>query len=341
MDVKSVILKKIKENGEVKVAEVVKATGFSRAYVNRFLQILRDEGQIVLLGQARKAKYVLAQKKAVSLAKQNILSIHRLLKNKNLAEDNILDDVKKDTGIFFALPENIRQIFEYAFTEILNNAIEHSSSKIIEIVVGREKDKISFSVIDRGVGIFNHIVRKRRLESELEAIQDLIKGKQTTAPKEHSGEGIFFTSKAADLLTIQSSSKKLIFNNIINDIFIKDTKKTKGTKVIFIISLNSKANLGKIFKEHSEGLFNFSKTKVVVKLYNIGTEYLSRSQARRVLSGLEKFKTIILDFKGVETVGRSFADEIFRVWQGKHPDIKINYQKANKNIDFTIKQFIR
>jgi len=339
MDIRSVILKKIKENGEVKVAEIIKATGFSRAYINRFLQALRNEGQIILLGQARKTKYILAQEQALSRAKEKILLIRRLLKNKNLAEDDVLDDIKKNSGIFLHLPKNIQHILEYSFTELLNNAIEHSGSKTIEIAIEKGKDSVLFSIIDKGVGIFNHIAKKRKLKNELEAIQDLVKGKQTTAPREHSGEGIFFTSKAADMLTIRSSRKKLIFNNILDDIFIKDAGKIKGTRVAFVISLRSRANLSRIFGKYSEGAFNFSKTKVVVKLYKIGTEYISRSQARRVLSGLEKFKTITLDFKGVEAVGRSFADEVFRVWKEHHPDISINYQNANKNIDFTIKKF--
>ncbi len=139
------------------------------------------------------------------------------------------------------------------------------------------------------------------------------------------------------MLTIQSSRKKLIFNNILDDIFIKDTKNIKGTKATFIIGLKSKTDLNKIFRKYSEGLFSFAKTKVVVKLYKIGEDYISRSQARRIFSGLEKFKTIILDFKGVDAVGRSFADEVFRIWKNRHPNVNINYQNANKNIDFIIK----
>ena len=340
MNLKSIILKKITERGEVKSADLVKETGFSRAYLNRFFNELRQEGRIVLLGRANSARYLLADKGMVLSTKKKILSVHRFLKNKGLDESDILEDLEKNSGIFIDLPKNVKQIVEYSLTELLNNAIEHSGSKTIELTVKKEKDRVGFGVIDKGVGIFNHIAKKRKLKNELEAIQDLVKGKQTTAPKEHSGEGVFFTSKAADVMTIQSSKKKLIFNNIIDDVFIKDGPKVKGTKVIFTISLRSKANLAKIFQEYSEGLFDFGKTKVVVRLYKIGTEYISRSQARRILSGLEKFKKIVLDFKGVEAVGRSFADEIFRVWQKKHLDIKVEYLGANKNIDFTIKKFI-
>jgi len=179
---------------------------------------------------------------------------------------------------------------------------------------------------------------KKKLKNDLEAIQNLLKGKQTTAPKKHTGEGIFFTSKAADRLAIKSFHKSLIFDNILGDIFIKDTKSVKGTRIKFVIFLKSKNNLGKIFREYTGDSFEFGKTSVLVRLYKLDTDYISRSQARRVVSGLDKFKTIVLDFKKVDTVGQAFADEVFRVWQSHHLHIKINIKNANENINFMIKR---
>ncbi|MHB1274848.1 MAG: STAS-like domain-containing protein, partial [Candidatus Humimicrobiaceae bacterium] len=222
------------------------------------------------------------------------------------------------------------------FTEILNNAIEHSASKKIEIIIERKINNIIFIIRDWGVGIFNNIMVKKNLDNEMEAIQDLIKGKQTTAPKYHSGEGIFFTSKVADILTIQSSRKKLIFDNLIDDIFISDIKNIKGTKVVFSVNLNSKREIRKIFNKYTDNNYQFSKTEIDIKLYEEGINYVSRSQARRVLAGLEKFKTIMLDFKGVDTIGQAFADEVFRVWKTKYPGINVIWRNANENVLFMI-----
>ena len=61
---------------------------------------------------------------------------------------------------------------------------------------------------------------------------------------------------------------------------------------------------------------------------------ISRSEARRLLLGLEKFKEIILDFKDVKKIGQGFADEIFRVFHNRHPNIVIN----TVNVSPTIKQ---
>ena len=123
-----------------------------------------------------------------------------------------------------------------------------------------------------------------------------------------------------------------------DDIFIKEAKKTIGTKVNFRIAVKSKRNLDSVFKKYSDAAFAFSKTETKVSLYKIDSDFISRSQARRIVSGLEKFKKIVLDFKGVDTVGQAFADEVFRVWQSHHPSIKIIYKNANENIVFMIKR---
>lgn len=340
INIKNIILKKLKEKREIKVADIVKATGFSRAYVNRFFKELREEGKIVLLGRANKARYILAREKSIRQAKEKILEFHTVLKNKNVSEEEVLNKIKKDTGIFFHLPQNVIEILDYAFTEILNNAIEHSRSKTIRIDMKRDQEIIRFDVIDEGIGIFNHIMKKKKLRNELEAIQDLIKGKQTTAPESHSGEGLFFTSKVGDRLAIKGSAKKLVFDKIIDDIFISDIKNIKGTKVNFVINIKSKRGLVEVFRQYSQDLFEFNRTKVVVKLYRGDDNFMSRSQAKRILSGLEKFKIIVLDFDKIDVIGQSFADEIFRIWQDRHPHIRIQWINGQDNVNFMIKRAI-
>ena len=338
MDVRKLIIDRLNKKGVVKSSDIVRAAGFSRAYVNRFFQKLTDEGVVILIGKANKARYIPATQEAVNSSKRRILNINRILHNENLSEDIVLTDLKKKTGIYQFLPENVSRILDYAFLEMLNNAIEHSRSKIVKVLMKKEKNNIHFDIVDKGMGIFNNIMQKKNLESEIDAIQDLLKGKQSTSPQTHSGEGIFFTSKAAEVFIIQSSHKKIIFNNLMEDIFIKDVKKTVGTKVSFSIGLSSKRQLDDIFKQYTDDSFEFSKTEVIVKLYTMATEYISRSQGRRILSGLDKFKTITLDFKDVRMIGQSFADEVFRVWKSNHPEIKIITLNTNEIIEFMIKR---
>src|SRR3989344_4788133 len=207
MDIPKLILNKAKKKGKITVAEAVKVTGFSRAYIFRFFQELAENGRLVKVGHANRSHYVLPEAKSIKKAKQGILKFSRVLDNKNLHEEEIFNLIKKETGIFERIGGNVVHIIEYAFTEMLNNAIEHSGSGKIKVVMKREGDIIKFEVVDWGVGIFEKLIHSRHLKDADEAIQDLLKGKQTTDPEAHSGEGIFFTRRIADTLLIRSSAK--------------------------------------------------------------------------------------------------------------------------------------
>ena len=54
-----------------------------------------------------------------------------------------------------------------------------------------------------------------------------------------------------------------------------------------------------------------------------GGKLVSRSQAKRLLSRFSEFKEVVLDFKGVETIGQAFADQIFRVFITTNPNVEI------------------
>lgn len=340
MDIKSLILAKIKEEGSVKAAKIIKLTGFSRAYINGFFQELRNEGRIILVGRANKAFYVLAEKKALENAKRTILDFIKVFNNDNLTEEDVLKKINNESGVMLDLNKNIVNIVEYAFLEMVNNAIDHSRSKKISVSMGKEKDGMVFSVADLGLGIFNTIRTKFNLPDTLTAIQLLLKGKQTTDPKRHTGQGIFFTSKAADAFVIESSGKKIRFINTggINDVFIEDSIMKRGTIITFFVALNSKKKIQDVFAEYTDkDTFEFSKTKVLVKLSEVNKNLLSRSEARRIVMGLEKFREVVLDFKDVQSIGQGFADEIFRVWQNSHKGVKITWQNTTENVEFMIK----
>jgi len=338
LDIRKLILDEMAERGTLKVSDIVKITGYSRKYVHRFFYALQEEGRITLVGKANTAHYLPKGKTESVRFKKGIRKVHRILKNKNLGEDLVLGQIRDQTGVLLDLKPNVRGIVEYAFSEMLNNAIEHSQSQYIDVWMARGATELKFNVTDRGVGIYNNIMEKKNLANHLEAIQDLLKGKETTAPAEHSGEGIFFTSKAADWFSIRSSEKELVFDNLHSDLFIKDIRHVEGTKVSFLVELGSDKRLLDIFREYTDEAFDFSQTEVHVRLYKEGVEYLSRSQARRIFAGLDKFKTVTLDFRNVQTVGQAFADEIFRVWKSGHPNTRITPVNTCENVDFMIKR---
>lgn len=311
----------------------------SRQYASQIIRKLVREGKLFKIGSTRNAYFVSSRKKISYLQRSTAVNIK--LKNKNLEEHKVLNEVIEKALFFESLKENIKSIFNYTFSEMLNNAIEHSKSKNIEIEVFKEGNKLNFVINDFGIGVFRNIMQTRKLKSELEAIQDLLKGKTTTQPQSHTGEGIFFTSRLADVFILESYDYKLTIDNKIPDVFIGRMEKIKrGTKVSFSIDLNSDKHTIGIFKKYqtNQDTMEFGKTEVRIKLYTMGTIHISRSQARRVLSGLEKFRLIILDFDKVPMIGQGFADEIFRVFKIKYPEIEIQPINMNDAVEFIIKR---
>jgi len=59
---------------------------------------------------------------------------------------------------------------------------------------------------------------------------------------------------------------------------------------------------------------------------------MARSQAKRLLEGVEQSKEIIFDFKGIAKIGPAFADEIFRVFANAHPDIHLTPLHASAEV---------
>ena len=336
MDIKGSILSAALKEKTITSMELAKKFGISRQYSQRILRELVQEGLLVKLGSTRAASYVLP--KHTGKVKWKFL---KRFSNQNLAEHTVMEDIENRSQFRQSLSENLKSIFEYAFSEMLNNAIEHSESKNIQVAVEKRDENLVFIINDFGIGVFRNVMQKRHLQSELEAIQDLLKGKTTTQPQAHSGEGIFFTSKVADIFCLESFGKKMTINNVIKDIFIEKAKPSKkGTKVSFQISCDSEKHLNDIFKEYQTDPeeFAFDKTEIQIKLYTLGTVHVSRSQARRVLSGLEKFKSIVLDFANVPTIGQAFADEIFRVFKNKYPNIQITPINMNETIRFWVER---
>jgi len=339
---KSKIIQEVKEKGTIKSSDFIDRFSVSRQYVSKLLSGLVNENLLIKIGSTRSAFYT-TEEFLQNNPGFTPNTYSKILNNKDLEEHIVFNDIEKQFLPIIGLSENVKSIFEYAFSEMLNNAIEHSSSKKIKVFVSLNNKILTFIVDDFGVGAFRNIMQKKHLNSEIEAIQDLLKGKTTTAPKLHSGEGIFFTSKVGDEFILDSYGYQFIANNIIKDIFIKKVKGQKqGTKIIFRININDEHHLNDIFKKYTnigkDSDYGFDKTEIRVRLYIMGGVHISRSQARRVLSGLDKFKVIVMDYERVPTVGQAFADEIYRVFKNRKPDIEIQSINMNESVKFMVER---
>lgn len=271
------------------------------------------------------------------------ISESKTYKNKNLEEDIVYDELIKKYEI--DKKNNVKHILVYAFTEMLNNAIEHSEGTEISIHYAENYFNIFVIIKDNGIGIFRKIVRDHNLKNENEAIFELKKGKLTSDAENHSGEGIFFTSKVVDYFLISSFNKT--FSSGSNEYFysIEQNKEKciKGTEVILILNKNTEKTTKEIFDEYTSDDFVFNKTKITVHLAKdyLGHDFVSRSLAKRILMNVEKFKVIVLDFENIDNIGQGFADEVFRVFKNKNPDITIVPVNMNEEIEFMINRAMK
>ncbi len=332
-DTKSQIIATVKSLGKGNVSRIVQKLPKpkTRQWVSALLKQLAKDGALIRSKEGKQVFYVLPDRLDL-LGKRT----SRRLVNRSLSEDQIFEALKNQTPFIKDLKEDVGSITYYGFTEMLNNAIDHSLSRSIEVVFEELGDKITFDVIDRGIGVFRNIMNKKHLPTELDALQDLLKGKTTTLPRAHTGEGIFFTSKIADVFVLDSYGYRLRVDNALPDIFVEKVNKFEGTKVHFELATKSNKHLGDIFKEYEAEPNSqaFDKTKVLVKLLRAGTVYISRSQAKRLMNNLESFKLVVLDFEGVDMVGQAFADEVLRVFANKYPQTKIETINMSETVKF-------
>jgi hypothetical protein len=159
-------------------------------------------------------------------------------------------------------------------------------------------------VQDDGEGASAHLRRGLGLADDFEAISALTKGKQTTWPERHTGEGVFFTSKMNDLYQIQANSKQWTADNLRADQAVGTSSVKRGTVVYGQVAVRTTTTPTQVFEQYVDDEFAFSKTRPSVKVAVLGMHFASRSEARRLIAGLDEFTEIDLDFGGVPAVGR-------------------------------------
>jgi len=243
-----------------------------------------------------------------------------------LAEDSVW--FEQLAPLLRELPRNVLDIAHHGVTEMANNAIDHSDAVQITVGMDLRDGHLLLAIADNGIGIFRKIARALNLPDERLALLELSKGKFTTDPRHHSGEGVFFTSRMFDRFQIVSGG--LVFDHDASHrddmLFDIDDVPQTGTVVYMAIAAATARTPKQVFDEYSSGPddYTFARTVVPVRLARVGDENLiSRSQAKRLLLRVDKFRHVVLDFDGISSIGQAFADEIFRVFALAHPEVEL------------------
>lgn len=252
------------------------------------------------------------------------------------------------------ISDNAKRIWSYAFTEIMNNAIDHANAQKISCTIIQSKLNASILIQDDGIGIFNKIVEynKNVLGKNItqdEAIAELFTGKFTTDSNNHSGEGIFFTSRLVDKFIIYSDGRFFCHDSydseqLVNFFEMESNEafdilmKQKGTLVMMVLSNWSRRSIDDVLNSFSDPDRGFFRTQILIKNVIPNGDPVSRSQAKRLYSGFNKFEEIELDFSGIENIGQAFTHELFVVFNRNFPQITLTYKNANEKVENMIKR---
>lgn len=149
----------------------------------------------------------------------------------------------------------------------------------------------------------------------------------------HTGEGIFFSSRACEWFSLQSDGLGVSVSSVDAPwVFESPNERIVGTRLRFRVSRSPRA-LKDLFDQFCpQPELRFTRTLVSVALLEQADGSLvSRSQGKRLVMGLERFTAVTFDFAGVSQMQQGFADEVFRVWRQSHPDVKVDVVHANES----------
>ena len=238
---------------------------------------------------------------------------------------------RRDFAPCLDLPGEVARMAEHTLTELLNNAIDHSGGSAVTVSIRQTPLQLQLLVSDDGCGLFDRIARSFQITEPRLAMLELSKGKLSSAPDRHSGHGLFFASRLADVFDIHANDaafQRRAWNP--RSWHSGRPAARRGTSVYFALAIDTPRTLDAVLRAHSRSGqdYGFERTRVSLGLLGAGTVgagvmLASRADAKRALHRLAQFRQVEVDFGGIEHLGHGFADEMFRVFNREHPALEL------------------
>jgi len=238
---------------------------------------------------------------------------------------------RRDFAPCFDLPPPVQQMAQHAFTELVNNAIDHSGGQSLTVSMRQTPLQLQLLVSDDGCGLFRRIAESFDIQDPALALLELNKGKLTSAPDRHSGHGLFFTSRLADVFDIHANGsawqRRAWERRAWRQGKAGAVSHRAGTSIYLAIMLDTPRTLDHTLQAHSASgtSYDFGRTAVEMQLMApVGAMLASRADAKRAVQRLGEFRHAELDFTGISSIGHGFADELFRVFVREHPQVQLS-----------------
>jgi anti-sigma regulatory factor (Ser/Thr protein kinase)/predicted transcriptional regulator len=234
---------------------------------------------------------------------------------------------QRDFAPNFALPCHVERMVRHGFTELLNNAVDHSSGSSVTVSLRQTPSHVQLLVSDDGCGVFDKICSSFDIADAQHAMLELCKGRLTSQPEAHTGRGLFFCSQLADVFDIHANSTAYQRRAWEASGWQRGRALPRqGSSIYMAIALDTTRSLDQVMADWSlagDGI-EFDHTRVSLRLL-VGPGLIldSRAQARRVAARLPSFKRVEISFEGVDEVGHGFTDELFRVFARARPEVEL------------------
>ncbi len=242
---------------------------------------------------------------------------------------------RRDFAPCFALPAHVQRLAQHAFTELLNNAVDHSGGSRVTVSMRQTPLQLQLLVSDDGCGLFRRIEEHFAITEPALAMLELSKGRLTSDPHRHAGQGLFFTSRLADVFDIHANAAAFQCRSWERRAWRAGRPATPhGTSVYVAICLDTPRTLDAVLQAH-RGAAGHGLARTTVPLHLLaGAEGVlaSRAEARRVAARLALFEHAEIDFAGVTDIGHGFADELFRVFGGDNPTLELQPTGMNPGV---------
>jgi len=191
-EIRQFILTRVDEHAHDITSLTAQQFGLTRQAVHLHVQRLLADSDLVRQGKTRRTRFFLAPKKTWQK------HYARKQSESDVWERDVLPQISD-------LPDNALDIWRYCFTEMFNNAVDHSSGTRITVPLKRTAVNVEIAIIDNGVGIpaenltriFNHGFTTRKdghgfgLHSGALAAREL--GGALTVHSDGAGQGATFT----------------------------------------------------------------------------------------------------------------------------------------------------
>jgi anti-sigma regulatory factor (Ser/Thr protein kinase) len=239
----------------------------------------------------------------------------------------------RDFAPLLDLRPNVARLAQHAFTELLNNAIDHSGGEGVTVSLRQTGMHLQMLVSDDGCGLFDRIQQHWQIGDPQLAMLELGKGKLSTQPERHCGHGLFFVARAADIFDLHANQQAFQRRPGRSGWSSLKPLPRPGTSVFLAIALDTARTLDAVLRSHAEQGYGFDHTEVPLRLLTapmVGLE--SRAQARRVSARLDEFSRARLDFSGIDEIGPAFADELFRVFARAHPGVQLQSEAMGPRV---------